>query len=169
MKKHNSIIKNLRNDLLNTQNITNTDTADNASNQNEEQNSTPVNTDAKEPKSEETKVEPPQEPKNTTEKPATRKPQDNLKANSSLEVKDIEFFIKGVKDWKRSVGSGKRNPIVLDESLNNYLGIVKVATGIPAVQFVNYVVTHFLKSNPDFVAYVNKKTGINPFLEELNE
>lgn len=170
MAQKNSIIKNLRNELNNTQNITNTDAINNANSINEEQNSNSGNTDTiQEPKGDESKTQPPQAPKEEKNKPADRQPANNYKAKASLEVKDVAFFIKAVKDWKRAESSGKRNLIHLDETLNSYLGIVKVATGIPAVQFVNYVVTQFLKENPDFMAYVSSKTGVTPFSEEANE
>jgi len=170
MAQKNSIIKSLHNELRNTQNINNSDANNNNSSVNEEQNNSSDKSETlKEQKGDETKVEPPKPPIQVKSEPEKKKPGNNFKANASLEVNDVAFFVKAVKDWKRPENSGKRNLIHLDESLNSYLGIVKVATGIPAVQFVNYVVTQFLKANPDFMAYVSTKTGVSPFKEDENE
>lgn len=170
MAQKNSIIKSLHNELRNTQNINNNDANNNKSSINEEQNNSSDNTETiKEQKGDEAKVEPPKPPQEEKSEPANKRPDNNYKANASLQVDDVAFFVKAVKDWKRAESSGKRNLIHLDESLNRYLSIVRVATDIPAVQFVNYVVTQFLKANPDFMAYVSSKTGVSPFKDDENE
>ena len=170
MAQKNSIIKSLHNELRNTQNINNNDAVNNNSIAGEEQNNSSDNSETiSAPKGDETKVEPPKATKDIKIESADKKRGNNFKANTSLEVKDVAFFVEAVKEWKRPENSGKRNLIHLDETLNSYLGIVKVATGIPAVQFVNYVVTQFLKSNPDFITYVSSKTGMSPFKDDEHE
>lgn len=100
------------------------------------------------------------------ERKTAEKKADNLKAISSQEVNDIAFFINQVNGWERAKGAGS-TPVQIDEKFNAFLAQVRVATGIRAVQLVNYLLMDFFKSNPEFIKYVKEKASSNLLDDEI--
>lgn len=165
MAKGNFNIKDLTNSLrdnkqvgINTDTVVNNDktSADDIAAQNKDNK---VLTDQATNKPEVPKAEKPEK------KPAEKKA-DNLKAISSQEVNDIAFFIKQVNGWERAKGAGS-TPVQIDEKFNAFLAQVRVATGIRAVQLVNYLLMDFFKSNPEFIKYVKEKASSNLLDDEV--
>jgi hypothetical protein len=84
-----------------------------------------------------------------------------LKTVPNLTADNIEFFINQVKAWERPERpkNDTKSTIQLDPHLYALLAQIRLATKIPGIQFVNYLITEFFRNNPDFMEYVQKKAS----------
>lgn len=75
---------------------------------------------------------------------------------------DFAFNLDEVRDWQRPATRGAKKLTEIAREYDSFFKKAKVVTGIPSVNFVNYIIRDFLIRNPDFVNHVNEEAGKSP-------
>lgn len=78
---------------------------------------------------------------------------------------DFAFDLEDVRNWQKPTTKGARKMVEMSRDYDSFFRKARVVTGIPSVNFVNYVIRDFLIRNPDFFKYINEEAGRSPELE----